>query len=233
MNVDCLENDGASFGAPKTWIGSEWTTALALPAAQQGLTMMLGDLDGDGAADLCERGVDGVHCAISDPGSSSFVDPRPSSLSAFSDAGGWDLDEAYYGTLRLADMTGDGRAELCGRSDMGLVCLFAMDGRFSPTAHLLSSDFSDSAGFLSAFRGPTLGLPDLNGDGRADVCASGATTLVCTLLADPLAVPEPGFVFGLGIGAFVVVCSKRGRHDDSRSRAGRAPVSPGVDRPAP
>lgn len=198
--VHCLASDGLDFDPPSAWIGSAWTTALGLPAAQRGRTMMLGDIDGDGDADLCERGISGVYCAMADPLGAGFVDLAMRSQAEFGDAGGWSVDQAYWGTLRLADVSGDGQADLCGRAAEGLVCLFSVDGRFSAIAHLVTEDFSDADGYLGLHRGPTIGLPDLNGDGRADVCASSATELSCALLADPFPVPEAGVVIGLLVG---------------------------------
>lgn len=202
--VDCLLSDRFVFEAASSWVGPEWMTALALPAPQAGRTLMLGDTNGDGAADLCERALDGVHCALADPSSSAFVDPVARDLGAFSDLAGWGASEAYWRTLRLGDLSGDGQADLCGRGPDGLVCLFSIEGRFTARPHLVSPAFSDAAGFLALDRGPTIALPDLSGDGRADVCASDATALRCARLAEPAAVPEAGFGLGAMLGAWML-----------------------------
>jgi len=40
----------------------------------------------------------------------------------FSDAQGWNGSETYYGSIRLADVNGDGLADVCGRGIAGIYC---------------------------------------------------------------------------------------------------------------
>ena len=117
-------------------------------------------------------------------------------------------------------MTGDGQADLCGRGVAGLLCIYSMDGRFSypgypdapsgfssfPELDLVSPDFSDAAGFGITERGTTIQLADIDGDGRADACASGSTTLRCTRI-----VPEPHTTLGLFVGALALAGLQRRR----------------------
>ncbi|HEU4409048.1 MAG TPA: M57 family metalloprotease [Polyangiaceae bacterium] len=77
------------------------------------------DLNGDGFADVCGRGVDGVNCALS--WGVSF-DPVGLWSPTFSDAGGWSVGPQYYATIEFIDLNGDGRADVCGRGIAGVQC---------------------------------------------------------------------------------------------------------------
>ena len=180
--VHCARNTGAGFAARSEWIDASWSTALALPADQIGRTLMLGDIDGDGAADLCERGTAGVRCGLSAPARSAFVDVAHRSQGEFSDARGWSGLEAYWHSMRLADIDGNGQADLCGRGGAGLLCLFSLDGRFSRIVHHVARDFGNGSGWGATERGTTVQWGDIDGDGRADVCGAGAFDLECTVL---------------------------------------------------
>ena len=217
--VQCVESDGSLFGPPSTWITQGWISLLALGSEQIAQSMMLGDIDGDGDEDLCERGRAGVYCALSDPSSRAFVDPAMRSQGEFSDALGWSGADSYWGSLRLGDFSGDGQADLCGRGGAGVLCLYSMGGRFSALNHRLSADFSDVAGFLPAQQGTTLSLADIDGDGRKDLCAAGAAALRCAVLDDPMAAPEAGFALGLALGAMILIGAGRDRRTGARVRA--------------
>lgn len=197
--VQCLVSDGVNFGAATTWIGTDWVTSLSAPAGQLGDTMMLGDIDGDGAHDLCERGAAGVHCALASPAIAAFTHSALRSQAEYSDSLGWGSSEIYWGSLRLADLTGDGQADLCGRGGAGILCLVSMDGRFNRLNHLISPDFSNALGFGVVESAVSLQLSDIDGDRRADVCASGATGLVCTVFGDPLEAATPAINIDFGI----------------------------------
>lgn len=197
--VHCLLGDGAGFDPPTAWIGPSWVTTLAQPdPGQLGQTMMLGDLDGDGADDVCERGAAGVWCALASPGTSSFVDPALRSIGEYSDGLGWSSSEIYWGSLRLGDVSGDGRDDLCGRGGAGILCLFSIDGRFNVRNHLLSPEFSNAAGLGTVPSAGSLQLADIDGDDRADVCAAGPTALVCTIHGDPFEGTGPAIHVDLG-----------------------------------
>jgi LmbE family N-acetylglucosaminyl deacetylase len=124
-------------------------------------TVWFGDLDGDGAIDWCSGASCGVAAELaltSDgvPWSWSLggaVDPAPSD-----DTGG------------LADVDGDGRADLCSVSAAGVACARSQGRGFGPLATL-----------ASPLAGSALVLGDLDGDGKADACVDTGGAIACAL----------------------------------------------------
>lgn len=132
----------------------------------------MSDVDGDGAADVCARGVDGIECALSRTGPLSVNLTGP----ALSDAQGWS-DVSNFSTLRLADVTGDGRADLCARANAGIRCWPSVGDGFE--ASFAGPDLDDASNWNLPQYYATLRTPDIDGDGRADLCARGAAGLIC------------------------------------------------------
>jgi hypothetical protein len=135
------------------------------------------DVNGDHRADLCIRTAQGTACALWS--GTLFGEPRvwttgTSDADGFSAAGNW-------ATLRFPDLNGDGRADHCGRSASGLMCGLSDGSRFSWSSWDPAGYFGDANGWGQPARWATIRYPDVNGDGRADVCARGETGLVCAL----------------------------------------------------
>ena len=102
-------------------------------------------------------------------------EPTPAELGPAHEALGTAVDPA---TIRFGDVNGDGRADVCGRSAAGLFCALA-NGRSFLKPTLWLAGMSDAAGW--APYGASLELRDVDGDGRADVCARGPEGVVCAL----------------------------------------------------
>ncbi|MCB9585299.1 MAG: VCBS repeat-containing protein [Polyangiaceae bacterium] len=153
----------------------------------------LADINGDGKADLCARGKDGLACypSLGD----SFGDARI--LTALSDAAGFD-DVNRYGTLRLGDVNGDGKSDVCAREHQGMSCWLASDAGF--VERITGPAWSDEAGWSDWHNWSTIRLADVDGDGRADLCARESEALRCYLFdgtgfskrLDGPALPAPG-----------------------------------------
>jgi len=177
--VCALNNRAGAFAPAQAWI-ADFSDAQGWQAAQYGSTIQFGDVNGDGKADVCGRGPAGIQCAIANASGTGFTDTHLWSLrSDFSDANGWGGAAGYYGSIRLADVDGDGRADLCGRSGGGIVCGISNGGGFDVTLAVMPGGYTDALGWSPAPYGATLQFGDLGHDGRRDVCGRGPAGLVC------------------------------------------------------
>lgn len=156
------------FGARFGWI------------SQSRFLRQLADVNGDGTPDLIGFGNAAVIVALGN-GDGTFQ-PTKTGVAEFGVSQGWDLPDA---TPRvLADVNGDGRADIVGFARTGtLVALANADGTFQGS-RLALSDFGANAGWASQASDPRL-LGDLNGDGRADIVGfTGAGVVIALAKAD-------------------------------------------------
>jgi len=112
-----------------------------------------------------------------------FADPGAILVSNFAvGAGGWSSQDLY--PRHIADVNGDGRSDIVGFGQAGVLVSFgAANGTFS-NAGLVVSNFGQASGWSSdnSFHRE---LADVNGDGRADIVGFGiAGTLVSLAKAD-------------------------------------------------
>jgi peptidoglycan/xylan/chitin deacetylase (PgdA/CDA1 family) len=174
--VCALATTPLAFGAARAW----------LPGAPPYATLLLGDVDGDGKADACGRVPGAIACARS---AGAAFEPARTWLQVPPDvdggpesAGGFRSRET---TLVLADVDGDGRADICGTSARGIDCALSRRTSFAPATRWSQGvDFSDAdvvPWAKNAAYGGTIRFGDLNGDGRADVCGRGPAGVVCAL----------------------------------------------------
>jgi peptidoglycan/xylan/chitin deacetylase (PgdA/CDA1 family) len=82
----------------------------------------LGSVDGGALPAVCGRTATGLVCAFSD--GTQFTDYVHVRNDYFTDSLGWSPPE-YGSTLQLADISGDGHADLCGRGNAGIYCVMA------------------------------------------------------------------------------------------------------------
>ncbi|MCB9621710.1 MAG: polysaccharide deacetylase family protein [Sandaracinus sp.] len=180
--VRCVESTDHGFAEGRT-VTAAFSDADGYLPTRYGATLMFGDLDGDGDDDVCARFGDGIRCARSRATSGRLFETHATLWSRggdFSDAAQWHRAESRWGSLRLVDVSGDGRADVCGRSPTGVVCAVTrVGGGFERAALVTPGDFEDADGFGVTSRGATLMFGDLDGDGDADVCARGELGLWC------------------------------------------------------
>jgi RHS repeat-associated protein len=173
-----LNNGTGAFSVPTLWGNSSFTDAGSWNQAQYGTTIMLADINGDGKADVCGRASMGIVCALST--GNGFAQAYLAS-SDFSDAQSWNAGSYYYGSLRLADVNGDGKPDICGRSSGGVICALNYgNGTFAP-ARQWEGSFTDATGWSQPQYGSTMMFADINGDGKADVCGRGIAGIICEI----------------------------------------------------
>lgn len=160
--------------------GSDWedTISTSLMAEADGWgepeyysTIRMGDIDGDGKADVCARHPDGFTCWLSTGDGFEEFDTI-----GWSDGGSWNRPE-YYTTIRLADINGNGRHDVCARGAAGWRCHLSGDDGFSDAID--GPAWSDANGFNRARYYGTIRVGDIDGDGRDDVCIRKPEGFVC------------------------------------------------------
>jgi hypothetical protein len=141
-------------------------------------TIRFPDVTGDGKADVCGRGSAGIYCAISN--GSDFVSTNLW-IADFTDAGGWANHPSYWKTIQFPDVNGDGKADVCGRSSVGIQCAVSAGSAFTSMKTWTGSFGNDGGWYTNENEWATIRFPDLNGDGKADVCGRGGAGLYCAL----------------------------------------------------
>jgi subtilisin family serine protease len=144
----------------------------------------VGDINGDGRADIVGFGDDGVHVALS-TGSSFVHGGRWSGSFAFNDsAGSWRVDKH---PRKVADVNGDGKADIIGFGSAVLVSFSTGTGFSTPA--IWHYDFDLDSGWSvvsgsSPFTKVSLAydpahprfVADISGNGKADIVAFGNTS---------------------------------------------------------
>jgi hypothetical protein len=174
----CGLSTGTSFTPSSFWTNNYSDVHGWMQDVAYWETIQFPDLNGDGKADVCGRAADGLFCGLST--GTSFT---PSSFwtNNYSDVHGWKQTAAYWETIQFPDLNGDGKADVCGRAADGLYCGLSTGTSFTPSTYR-TNNYSDTQGWIqdpAYWR--TIQFPDLNGDGKADVCGRGASGVACNL----------------------------------------------------
>jgi hypothetical protein len=145
------------------------------------------DLTGDGAADIAGFGLEGVWASLNN-GNGTFQPPNMV-LSAFGFRSGWMLERH---PRFLADLTGNGRADIIGFGDAGVwTALNNGDGTFQPAKFVIAN-----LGYNQGWRvenHPRF-VADVTGDGKADLVGFGADGIWIALGNGDGSFQEPKFV---------------------------------------
>ena len=124
------------------------------------------DINGDGKADIIAFGHAGVQTALS-KGDGTFSNPQLVLRNFTVGAGSWNSFNEY--PRHVADMNGDGKADLIGFAYDGVyTALSKGDGTFSDP-QLVLREFTWGAGSWSSFDEYPRQVADINGDGKADI----------------------------------------------------------------
>ncbi|WPB75461.1 FG-GAP-like repeat-containing protein [Archangium violaceum] len=137
----------ADFGYNQTWRGAQYPRTLA-------------DVNGDGRADVVGFGDWGVAVALS---TGTGFAPLQLWLADFGYDKGWRVEKH---PRTVADVNGDGRADVIGFSDWGVTVALSTGTGFAPL-QLWLADFGYNQTWRVEKHPRT--VADVNGDGRADV----------------------------------------------------------------
>lgn len=178
--IYCFASNGTSFSATPTWFANHFSDANGWQGAESRYgSISYGDIDGSGFPSVCGRDQAGVICQRFN--GSSFGVAERWLTNAFDDANGWN-NPIYGATLKIADVNGDGKGDICGRSSYGVICGISSGTSFT-SPRLWTNAMSDVEGWGSTavnyYR--TIQFGDINADGRADVCGRTGTGVVCAL----------------------------------------------------
>jgi hypothetical protein len=161
-----LNNGDGTFGAPQLVVANFAYNAGGWRVERH--PRFLADLTGDGCADIVGFGYAGVWVSFNN-GDGTFGAPQLVVGNFGYDAGGWRVERH---PRMLADLTGDGRADIVGFGDAGVwVSLNNGSGAFAAPQNVVAN-FAFSAGGWRVQRHPRM-LADLTGDGRADIVGFG------------------------------------------------------------
>jgi hypothetical protein len=142
----------------------------------------LADVNGDGKADIVGFGADGVIVSLA-TGGGHFASPV-SGIQNFAfnpGGGGWTSENQY--PRQLADVNGDGMADIVGFGADGVIVSLATGGGHfaSPVSGIQNFGFTPAGGgWTSQDQYPRL-LADVNGDGKADIVGFGADGVIVSL----------------------------------------------------
>jgi hypothetical protein len=174
----CALSNGTSFGGPPGWSSDFSDATYWNDDPKYWQTIQFVDVNGDLKADICGRGTDGLYCALS-TGTAFAALSRWSS--DFGDGQSWGDSPSYWQTVRFPDLNGDGKADVCGRGDGGLLCALSTGTSFG-AAMFWTTEYGDTTYWGNDPKyWQTLQFVDLNGDKRADVCGRGTDGVYCAL----------------------------------------------------
>ncbi|WP_051311845.1 FG-GAP-like repeat-containing protein, partial [Zooshikella ganghwensis] len=125
----------------------------------------LRDVNGDGLTDIVAFGSGGAFTFLS---SGTGFDTEPSTVSEFGTRQGWSTAKH---PRHLADVNGDGKADIVGFADAGVYVSLSTGSGMAPATRWLA-DLGYGSGWHTDLH-PRI-VQDINGDGRADILAFGS-----------------------------------------------------------
>jgi len=177
--IECASGTGTgTFSAVSQRQDVEFSDALGWLDSASGSTLQYADLDGDGLQDVCGRGAAGMICMLgtgSNAADSGFERAHVwSHTDDFGNAQGWHTSTAYYSSIKLGDINGDGLADVCGRKADGVWCGFSTGQAFARSRQVIPADPFSDASYEAAASGGSLALLRLDDDDHLDLCLRGS-----------------------------------------------------------
>ena len=173
--VRCALATETGFAAARLW-SARLGDGEGFGSAAYGATLALGDVDGDGKADLCVRGPGGILCGRSD--GIAFEDPVAWLSYGFRDGDGWTARSRFL-SIRVRDVNGDGRADVCGRNANGVECAQSTGARFAGLHYAVNTNFLDSQGWGAETYGASLLLARVDGSAATHLCGRASNGVAC------------------------------------------------------
>ncbi len=194
--TECMLSTGTGFA--NWFLGPAWSDANGWATPDKYKTIQFADINGDGKADICGRAATGYECWLSNGTGfpTKVIGPN------YSDGQGWGVSPAYYETIQLADVNGDGKADSCARGNYGISCMLSTGNGFANFFY--GPAWSDANGWATPDKYKTIRFADINGDGKADICGRASTGYECWLsngVGFPTKVTGPNYSDGQGWGA--------------------------------
>ena len=136
------------------------------------------DINGDGRSDVCWRHDTGYFCAMSN-GNGTFTYPKRAFKYNIENHSYFDEDN--WSTIRNPDINGDGKSDVCWRHDTGYFCAMSNGNGTFTRPELAFSDYIANHSYFDEDNWSTIRNPDINGDGRSDVCWRYDTGYYCAM----------------------------------------------------
>jgi Polysaccharide deacetylase len=151
--------------------------------------LSVGDIDGDGIADVCGRDEYGVVCSRITPSGISPAAVWTAASTDFTDREGWSGDPAAYSSFTLADIFGQGLKVPAGRKGSEVVFTATDSARFLDYRHLVDN-FPLELAPLQDWQSAPVYFADLDGDGQEEPVWMLPTGLYAGLTQIVLEVPR-------------------------------------------
>jgi len=163
---------GNGFAPMSTWstefdASESWTTDHP---------RMVGDVNGDGKADLVGFGIEGVYVALSTGTGFSAMNKWSTDFGNSANNGSWTINNPRP----VGDVNGDGKDDVVGFGNEGVYVALSTGTGFS-AMNKWSSDFGNSANNGTWTINNLRMVGDVNGDGKDDVVGFGNTAVYVAL----------------------------------------------------
>ena len=158
---------GSGFAPATRWIAAYGYSAGGW-TSQNVYLRMVGDVNGDGLADIVGFGKYGTYVSLS-TGSAFGASSRWIASYGYS-AGGWTSQDKY--PRMLADVNGDGKADVVGFGAGGTYVSLSTGSSFASAQLWIRAFGVNAGGWISQDQYPRI-VADVTGDGKADVIGFG------------------------------------------------------------